>query len=322
MTERLNKLNKFPGYDLIGDIHGHADALRNLLAKLGYQQADGVFTHSDRKVIFLGDFIDRGPKIREVIDIARSMVESGQALAVMGNHEFNALAFHTTLPNRPDQSLRPRTSKNIRQHVATLSQLKDGELADALEWFRRLPMQLEVRHGSGSVCRAVHACWDDHQLAIIEQASRLCSGFDTRFLADACSHGTSLFDAVEIVLKGKEAKLPSGHSFVDKDGHRRTAIRTRWFAEPGVNYQEYALQSDPIDCPIPLPADVLATATSYAVDAPPVFCGHYWLSASSPSRLAPNVACLDYSVAKGGFLCAYKWDGESEIDDSKFVWTN
>ncbi len=46
---------------------------------------------SERKVIFLGDFIDRGPKIRQVLEIVRPMIEGGKALTVMGNHELNAL---------------------------------------------------------------------------------------------------------------------------------------------------------------------------------------------------------------------------------------
>jgi hypothetical protein len=57
----------------------------------------------------------------------------------------------------------------------------------------------------------------------------------------------------------------------------------------------------------------------YPPDAPPVFFGHYWLSADRPTLLAPNVACLDFSVAKGGFLCAYRWDGEQMLDPSNFV---
>ena len=77
-------------YDLIGDIHGHAAELRQLLEKLGYSQHGGIYLHPDRKVIFLGDFIDRGPQIREALGIVRVMVESGSALAVMGNHELNA----------------------------------------------------------------------------------------------------------------------------------------------------------------------------------------------------------------------------------------
>ena len=58
-------------YDLIGDIHGHADCLVNLLEKLGYKKSGDVYHHPLRQVIFLGDFIGRGPKIREVLLIAK-----------------------------------------------------------------------------------------------------------------------------------------------------------------------------------------------------------------------------------------------------------
>jgi len=51
----------------------------------------------------------------------------------------------------------------------------------------------------------------------------------------------------------------------------------------------------------------------------PVFVGHYWLSGARPSLLRGNVACLDWSVARGGFLCAYRWDGERTLDPARFV---
>ena len=79
-------------YDLIGDIHGHADELVRLLELLGYEKNQGTYRHTERKVIFLGDFIDRGPEIRQVLETVRPMVEAGHALAVMSNHELNALA--------------------------------------------------------------------------------------------------------------------------------------------------------------------------------------------------------------------------------------
>ena len=79
-------------YDLIGDIHGHADELIALLKKLGYSLINGVYNHPDRKIIFLGDYIDRGPQIRKTLQIVKDMVDAGNALAIMGNHEFNALA--------------------------------------------------------------------------------------------------------------------------------------------------------------------------------------------------------------------------------------
>ncbi len=309
-------------YDLIGDIHGYADALTRLLEKLGYARSGGGYRHSERRVIFLGDFIDRGPKIRETLDVVQAMMADGQALAVMGNHEFNALAFHTTLPNRDDQSLRPRTNKNIRQHVQTLAQLKDSQLADALEWFRKLPMWLDL----GGL-RAVHACWDEACLARIDASLRLCGGVSQAFFVEACTHSSPLYEAVEIVLKGKELELPPGKFFLDKEGHRRTSIRTRWFEAPAETYERYAFQSDKIECNVAIPYGMPPVANReayppYPASAPPVFVGHYWLHQERPTRQADNVACLDYSVAKDGYLCAYRWDGESQIDDAKFVWNH
>jgi len=65
---------KKQSYDLIGDIHGQAPELVRLLEKLSYLNVDGVWQHTERKVIFLGDFVDRGDYQREVIDIVRPMV--------------------------------------------------------------------------------------------------------------------------------------------------------------------------------------------------------------------------------------------------------
>jgi hypothetical protein len=68
-------------FDIIGDIHGHANELRQLLESLGYAMHGGGYRHTDRKVVFVGDFVDRGPAIVEVIEIARAMVDAGDALA-------------------------------------------------------------------------------------------------------------------------------------------------------------------------------------------------------------------------------------------------
>lgn len=79
-------------YDIIGDVHGHDAALTGLLQKMGYREQDLVWRHPERTAIFVGDFIDRGPGQLETLRIVRSMVDAGSALAVMGNHEFNAIA--------------------------------------------------------------------------------------------------------------------------------------------------------------------------------------------------------------------------------------
>lgn len=302
-------------YDVIGDIHGHADELVQLLEVLGYQNQHGVYQHPERKVIFLGDFIDRGPQIRKVLEIVRPMVDEGKALAVMGNHEFNALAFHTEHIHRAETFLRKRTTKNIRQHGQTIIQLPDKLLADSIEWFGTLPMWLDL-----DGLRVVHACWDERAVQTIKLARPNNEKLTTEFLHSACEEGNALFESVEIVLKGKEATLPEGISFPDKDGHIRTATRIRWFLSPqGQTYRTYAL-TDKIDCDLELEPSVIEAATPYPTDAKPVFVGHYWLSGDRPELLADNVACVDYSVAKGGFLCAYRWNGEQKLSNDNFVW--
>ena len=66
------------GYDIIGDIHGCNLTLVKLLTELGYQQGvDGIYNHPERKAIFLGDFIDRGPGQREVISIVKALYRQG-----------------------------------------------------------------------------------------------------------------------------------------------------------------------------------------------------------------------------------------------------
>jgi hypothetical protein len=125
---------------------------------------------------------------------------------------------------------------------------------------------------------------------------------------------------VEIILKGKEALLPPGKSFADKDGHVRMATRTRWYMSPyGQSYRTYAL-TDNIDCDDALEQPVIDAAVPYPLNAKPVFVGHYWMSGGQPQLLARNVACVDYSVAKGGFLCAYRWHGEQQLSNHNFFW--
>jgi hypothetical protein len=68
--------------DLIGDIHGHAGRLKALFRKLDYERKNGAYRHPDRKIIFVGDYIDRGPDSPEVVDIVRSMVDAGSAIAL------------------------------------------------------------------------------------------------------------------------------------------------------------------------------------------------------------------------------------------------
>src|SRR5262249_41899887 len=156
---------------------------------------------------------------------------------------------------------------------------------------------------------AVHACWDDRAISEIKHGLEAHQGVTASFLQLACRKGKQFFDPVETILKGKEAKLPDGFRFLDKDGHDRTWTRVRWYQSPvGLTYRTYAL-NDGISCDAAIEQSVIDRAIPYPSDAKPVFIGHYWLSEHQPELLAHNVACLDYSVARGGFLCAYRWNG-------------
>jgi hypothetical protein len=306
MKENHNK------YDIIGDIHGYAAELRALLAKLGYEERNGAYQHPEgRTVIFLGDWIDRGPDIRDVLRVARAMHAAGSALAVPGNHEFNALAYAT--PDGNDW-MRKHTRKNNEQHEATLEQFagREDEWKDHLEWFRTLPLWLDLPG-----LRAVHAAWDARAAARLGAGARM----DDALVRAGSKKGAQEFRDVEALLKGIELPLPDGHFFFDNKNFPRHAIRTRWWLPAsGTTYRRIALQPGSNEWEIPeLPADEHAERVpGYAADERPVFNGHYWLE-GEPALMAPNVAILDYSVAKNGALTAYRWDGEQRLDASKFV---
>ena len=83
-------------FDLIGDVHGCYDELIDLLSALGYESysssADdgrrlGYHHPEGRRALFLGDLVDRGPKITETLGLVMNMVKAGDALCVPGNHE-------------------------------------------------------------------------------------------------------------------------------------------------------------------------------------------------------------------------------------------
>jgi len=256
-------------YDIIGDIHGHAEELKALLFDMGYNRRGGGYRHTDRKVMFVGDFVDRGPAIGEVVDIARAMVESGDALAVMGNHEYNAISFHTAVPGRSSKYFRDHSVKNCGQHQQTLFQLSCGELNDAIEWFKTLPVAIEV----GGI-RVAHASWQTRDIDCINQALSTEGKFTPEFLAMAEDAGSDLNTAIENVLKGPELPLPRGYSIQDKGGHKRNSVRIKWYEDgSGRTYSQHHLGSDKVPNVSIDPSD-LATVETYPPDAV-LECPHF-----------------------------------------------
>ena len=299
--------------DIIGDIHGHADKLIELLLMLGYEKKDGSFAHPSRKILFVGDYIDRGLKIKETLEIIKAMVDSGNAIALMGNHEYNALCFH--FQETEGGHLRKHEIKNIIQHYDTLKQFQNQQHAyeNYLEWFKTLPLFYET-----PTFRVVHACWNNKNIEYLK--TKLVDGKLTdELIFQSVKKGTDLNKAIDETLKGREMKMPEGLSFTDKDGTDRTEIRIKWWENPAeMTYKSISIE--PLENLPELPVEIsnLKASDYYLPDDKKVFFGHYWLK-GEPSLYKQNICCLDYSVAKNGKLVAYRLDNEKVLETNKFV---
>jgi hypothetical protein len=300
--------------DFIGDIHGHADKLEALLLKLGYAKNKGAYAHPDRKVLFVGDYIDRGPKIRETLEIVKSMVDSENAIALMGNHEYNALCFH--FQETEGGHLRKHLIKNIIQHYETLKQFQNRqrEYEDYLDWFKTLPLFFET-----DTFRAVHACWDNKNIDYLKQ-TLINNKLTDELIYQSVKKGTALYEAIDQTLKGKEIDMPEGLYFTDKDGARRTAIRIKWWENPAdMTYKSISVEPIENLPEQPIEVSVLTSTDYYPSNDKKVFFGHYWLK-GEPSLYKENICCLDFSVAKGGKLVAYRLNGANKLEKSCLIY--
>ncbi len=309
--------NTNKNYDIIGDIHGHASTLIQLLKDLGYKRNEsGIFFHQDRKVIFLGDFIDRGTEEAAVINIVRPMIDNGHALAIMGNHEFNAICYHTNHP-KTGKPLREHNARNQRTHQAFLDEYPVGaeKTIDVINWFKTLPLFIEL-----DSFRVIHACWHNETLEMIKPQLNTDNTLSDELFIKGCQTNSNEYDAFETLLKGIEIPLPEGASFADKDGNIRTDTRIKWWKEGAKTYRDYAQVPDNQLHNIPdivLPKTVINP--EYSISNKPVFFGHYWFS-GTPKILKSNVACLDYSVANKEKLVCYRWnEGDKTLTNKQFV---
>lgn len=309
------------GYDIIGDIHGQANALEALLSRLGYRERAGVrrYPGGTRRAIFVGDYIDRNPHARRVLGLVARMVDNGEALAVMGNHEFNAVAYHTEDPQNPGEYLRPHNPKNRKQHAVFLDEVENDEAAHdaAIAWFRGLPLWLDLGE-----LRIIHASWVERHRGVAAREADFGVRLSNALLVEASRRGSAEFEAIECLLKGLECEMPDGVEYRDSYNIRRTRARLRWWLNKPPEHLENAILGSP-----QMIEQVAGSRWSgewpedagYLTNAPPVFIGHYWLD-GEPEPLADNVVCVDYSAAKSGRkLVAYRWDGETTLTGAHFV---
>jgi hypothetical protein len=301
-------------YDIIGDIHGRPEKLTALLSKMGYQERAGAWRHPTRTALFVGDFIDRGPGQVATLTIVRAMVDAGAAIALMGNHEFNAIAWHTRDPRNEGEHLRLHTAKNRHQHAAFLAEVEDTPRHDEwVNWFMTLPLWLETPH-----IRAVHACWHPAQMAAIAPLLGPGQTLTPALLEAASRKGSREYEAVEDIVKGLEVDLPAQVCFTDKDGNVRRRTRVRWWDETATTYRAAALVG--LHDSSQLPETPIPESSRVAYDnLKPVFFGHYWFT-GNPVIVSPKACCVDYSAARDGEpLVAYRYSGEQDLTPANLV---
>ncbi len=286
--------NKLPRGKLaiIGDVHGELEAL---LALLGHLGVDIDKCTSPRKLVFLGDLVDRGPDSPGVVALVRRLVDAGLAQVVLGNHELNLLRDEKKAGNwwfhgQPDPRYASRllTDASERQEIVT--------------FFDSLPLALE-RHD----LLVVHACpeplaevtdgnpgqlYADAEFAILAgydevalararsgekrlKAMKTPEPMDEELSASAdLDVAKQMRNPVKVVTSGTEA--PAGKVFQDAGDQCRVVRRTRWW-------------------------DAWADK--------PTIVGHYWrekvrqpndelFAGIEPFAWSNNMFCVDYSVGK------------------------
>lgn len=307
------------GYDVIGDVHGCAQALRRLLQELGYHERGEVWQHAERKAVFVGDIIDRGAQIREAMRLVRHMVEAGSAYLALGNHEYNAVAYSAVSADSADPHLRQYRNRLERHLQKTLLEYRfhHAEWQETVAWLRRQPLCLEFVN-----FRVVHACWDDLRIRQARAVHDGCALRDDRFLADSVRYGTEPNRVVERLLKGTDLVLPSGMTFIGSDGIERDRIRTKFWKQTPETYGDVLFQPDK------LPDEWMQRALTeqdkqrllhYRKKEKALFIGHYWRR-GTPRIIRDNIACLDYSAVKNGRLVAYRMGVEDRLCNERFVW--
>jgi hypothetical protein len=311
-------------YDIIADIHGQHDKFTALMTRLGYRKRGERFVPpAGHRALFLGDLIDPKPGygspggVRATLRAVKSMCDHGDGICLMGNHEFNAICYHTRGITK--KWLRSHDTRNKEMHMGTLDEFPDHEdLAGEwntvwLPWFKQLPLFIDL----GGL-RAVHACWNPDHLARLAGKSLL----DDAFLHAASDESTPEGSIIEICLKGPKVRLPHGNHFRDPSGNVRSKFRARWWDPPKGNslLSELVFPENKQIPAIPIHCSESGVFSRYHRDEPPLIFGHY--SKPADSEFYPechNLACIDHSAATDGPLMAYCWEGECQLDPNHYV---
>ena len=146
--------------DIVGDIHGEYQAFCDLLQALGYDN-NGIHPKG-RRLVFVGDLVDRGPNSPQVVEDVMRMVDAGNAQCVLGNHELNILMElpkdgNGWLSEEYEQISQEKGWRYEWEQSATPEQYQRF-----LAFFATLPLGLE--RTNNFPLRVVHALWDTKKI--------------------------------------------------------------------------------------------------------------------------------------------------------------
>ena len=276
-------------FDLIGDVHGHLELLLQMIARLGYYKKGSSFFHpKGRKIVLVGDLINRGPDSTGVLKLVKLLHQSGIAHVCMGNHEFRLLQQAQQNPSKVPAKFLPY-----------------------LDWLRIIPFFLE-----GETCRVVHAAWHYSSIEILRGK---IAGDDV-FLAKTLQKSSPEQQAVDLVLGGIKVSLPETPILYDRFNIPRKKARIKWWLNlEKRSYADslYSPMQPEIHNQFPNPEEIGIIET-YLKEDPIVFLGHYCLPPIIP-KIMEQVVCLDGCVTCDQVLWAYRHNGEPEPEERNLV---
>lgn len=301
-------------YDIIGDVHGYAQPLKSLLKELGYKKTNGSYSHPERKAIFAGDFINRGPQIRKTVRIVRSMVEDGNALAILGNHEINTII--TDIKDKKGNPLVEPPLKNFMSVLKTMKEFSEyqEEWQSHRKWMRTLPLFLEL-----DGIRVIHAYWNDEAVDFFRNNLPEGKIRKSVFRKIYKKPNSEIARNMWLVTKGLQMQMPGDLKIINNKGVSPRSFRIKWWDCPkGKTFNEISFESKYELPAYTVPEEILPKCEPYPENAPIVFFGHYCRH-NGPFIIRPNVCCIDSCVTGTKVLTAYRWQGEKELTETNLI---
>jgi len=300
-------------YDIIGDVHGYHIELQKMLIQLGYAMVNGVWSHAYRKAVFVGDFINRGPNSKGVIQIIKDMVKAGTAFAILGNHEINAIMYFTLGNDGLPIRIPGNGNKRLLDRFASEYNGNQLALNKDMKWLRTLPLYLEL-----DGIRVVHAYWNDEHIAKLSSLYKN-GKIRKRDLIEIIKPDSSFYHALLQTTKGIELSMPNDLQIKDNQNVKRNNFRVKWWIKPqGKTFKKMSFGNKFILPEYTIPSELINDYAIYPKNAPLVFIGHYCMTNGSLLP-AKNICCVDAGVANAGRLAAYRYNGEEELDARNFV---